>query len=93
MTTTVRKVVAVVLGGVIGIVYGVTDADLQRDADSDARATQNPTQQPTGDSGTSRQETTQAPEDQGLVLESAGVCSNKQTCSAPPGGVEPPFSD
>ena len=64
-------------------------AGLGRDADSDARATQKPTQQPSGDSGTSRQETTQALGNHGLVPESSGIYYDVQTSIAPRLGLEP----
>ncbi len=71
----------------------VRDEDFQRaagrDAESDARATQNPTQQPTGDSGTSRQETTQAPENQGLVPEFSRLYKDNPNGLAPRQGLEP----
>lgn len=72
---------------------GDYDAALVRDANSDAQPTQNPTQQPTGDSGRLSQETPQAPGNQGLVLETAGVSNDVQKCPVPPRGVEPLFSD
>ena len=75
----------------------VTDADFDRavqsGAESGAVAVRNPVQQPSGDSGRLLQEMTQAPGNQGLVLESSDVCNDVQTYLLPPRGVEPLFSD
>ncbi len=71
----------------------VRDEDFERaagrDAESDAPTTQKPTQQPTGNSGKSRQETTQAHGSHGLVLESSDIYNSVQMSIAPRVGLEP----
>ena len=75
----------------------VTDADFDRavqggaksGAKSGALEAQNQAQQAAGDSGRLLQETTQAPENQGLVPEIANACNDVQTCIATPPGLEP----
>ena len=71
----------------------VTDADFDRavqsGAESGAGAVRNQVQQPAGDSGRLLQETTQAPDNQGLVLGIANVCNDVQTYIAPRQGLEP----
>jgi integrase len=59
------------------------DRAARRDAEADALPTQNPTQQPMGDSGTSWQETTQAPGIQGLVPECSDIYNDIQMSTAP----------
>ncbi len=65
------------------------DRATRRDAKDDARATQKTTQQPTGDSGTSRQETTQAHVSHRLMPQSSSVCYNRPKGLAPRVGLEP----
>ena len=50
-------------------------------------------QHPAARFGSGRQEARQALEDQGLVLSGATSCDTVRNYTAPPGGVEPPFSD
>jgi integrase len=75
----------------------VTDADFDRasggGAESGAQAAQKPAQQAHAGNRTKRTKTKQAPAKQGLVREVAGLCDLVQTCSVPPRGVEPRFSD
>ena len=65
------------------------DRAVQRDAKDDARATQKTTQQPTGDSGTSRQETTQAHVSHGLMPQSSSMFYYSPKGLAPRVGLEP----
>ena len=71
----------------------VTDADYERAAEggakSGAQAAQNPAQHAAGDSGRLWQETTQAPECQGLVPESSNICKRVQKYRVTPTGFEP----
>jgi len=71
----------------------VTDADYERaaggGAKSGAPAAQNAAQHTAGDSGKLWQETTQAPENQGLVPESSGICNGVQNYPVTPTGFEP----
>jgi integrase len=74
----------------------VTDGDFdranQRGTDSGTVAAQNAAQQAAARSRTVPQETTQAPDNQGLVLDVANPCDTVQTYLVPPRGVEPLFS-
>ncbi len=63
-----------------------TDADFQKAVQNPV---QFPVQQPSGDSGTSWQETTQAPGIQGLVLSVTNPCGNLQEALAGEQGFEP----
>ena len=75
----------------------VTDADFDRavqgGAFSGAGAVRNAVQQPSAGDGSVSQETTQAPENQGLVLSVANPCYTVQPYIVPPRGVEPLSSD
>jgi integrase len=70
-----------------------TEADFQKAAQNQAHfaddTAQNQAQQPAGDSGRPWQETTQAPENQGLVLQSAMAFQSLQESLAGEQGFEP----
>jgi len=70
-----------------------TDSDFQKAAQNPAHigddSTQNQAQQPAGDSRKLWQETTQAHDNQGLVLQSATITHNLQNTSAERTGFEP----
>jgi len=75
----------------------VTDADYDKanlgGAESGALGAQNQAQQPAAGCGGEPQETTQAPDNQGLVLSGATCSDTALQGVVPPRGVEPLFSD
>ena len=80
----------------------VTDADFDRavvpprmggGAESGALETQNAAQQASAENCRVSQETTQAPDNQGLMQNIANPCYGIQMSIVPPRGVEPLFSD